>query len=254
MIQVSSRPRVDVYGALNDHHRRRRVEGQVDDHHHSLFEVLKYYSVLLAQALLEQLEATSKTNLFDQDRLAASRVLELGAGTGLLGLIVAPHVKSYMCTDLRDLIPLINKNVSLNRSLVPNLEERLTIGALDWNDVHKCPAPSRQRVFSHVSDEAKDTMESSTDPSSGFDLILAVDCVYNPSLIPPLLTTINQFATPRKSTAMIVMELRDEDVVREFLTQWMATAGWEIYRVGNDDRLSILDERFVIWIGKFSII
>jgi protein N-lysine methyltransferase METTL21D len=195
--------------------------------------------------LLEQLQGASKATLFHQN-ISEAHVLELGGGTGLLSLIIGSRVKSYTCTDLPELIPLINKNIFLNRDLVPGHEERLLVEALDWKDVENCPQALRRRLLSHIYRNCPQDVEGNT----GFDLVLAVDCIYNPSLVPPLLATIDHFAISNQSVIMIVMELRDESVVREFLTQWLAMTGWEIRQVGNDNHSSLLDERFVVWVGR----
>ncbi|KIM24183.1 hypothetical protein M408DRAFT_331934, partial [Serendipita vermifera MAFF 305830] len=92
-------------------------------------------------------------------------------------------------------------------------------------------------------------MDRNQENSPGYDLILAVDCVYNPSLIPPLLTTIDLYTTPERSIVLVVMELRDEDVVREFLTQWGQMAGWKLWSIGDKSGTSLLDPRFAIWVA-----
>lgn len=208
-------------------------------------------SVLLSQAILSQIDIRSTNTVFCRDRLSSSRVLELGGGTGLLALILSSLVRSYTCTDLPELVPLIKKNVVLNQHVVPNCDERLFVEALNWNDLHECPPFSRRRLFSHISQHGAKGGEGGGDETDvhPFDLILAVDCVYNPSLLPPLLATIDHFTTPERTITVIVMELRDEDVVREFLSQWLALPGWEVRRIGNDEHRPLLDERFVVWMG-----
>lgn len=81
-----------------------------------------------------------------------------------------------------------------------------------------------------------------TDP---LDLILAVDCIYNPSLLPALVETIDFLATPEKTAVLVIIELRQEDVVREFLELWIAKSGWEIWRIG----VGFLGPRYAVWMG-----
>ena len=77
------------------------------------------------------------------------------------------------------------------------------------------------------------------------DLILAVDCIYNPSLLPALVETIDFLTTPGKTAVLVVVELRQEDVVREFLELWVAKGGWEIWRIAN----GFLGSRYAVWTG-----
>jgi predicted nicotinamide N-methyase len=208
-------------------------------------------SILFAQALLQQLHSTSSQDaLFSRQLLGGARVLELGSGTGLLGLILAPFTGHHTCTDLPELVPLIKKNILLNGNLLSESPDRLSYDALNWNDVYECPPTARERLFLKGLSETctgENMNEGILNP--GFDLILAVDCVYNPSLISPLLTTIDLYTVPERTAVLVVMELRDEDVLREFLTQWSGMPGWEIWSVGNETHPSLLDERFSMWIG-----
>lgn len=208
-------------------------------------------SILLAQVLLQQLHVTDPSGcLFNKEVLSTANVLELGSGTGLLSLILAPFTHHYTCTDLPDLVPLIRKNISINSKLLVDCPNRLSYDALDWNDVQNCPPATRERLFlkNHFNNNASQ-MDRNQENSPGYDLILVVDCVYNPSLIPPLLTTIDLYTTPERSTVLVVMELRDEDVVREFLTQWGQMAGWKLWSIGDKSGTSLLDPRFAIWVA-----
>ncbi|KAG8846832.1 hypothetical protein FRB91_000416 [Serendipita sp. 411] len=210
-------------------------------------------SVLLSQALLAHFHDTSSDHLFDVTRLKECCVLELGAGTGLLGLILGPLVALWTCTDLPEMVPLIKKNHALNRD--STMGGSLGTEALDWNKLYECAFAARKRMFpissfSSISGDRPITRELESDTEDrDIDLVLAVDCVYNPSLIPPLLTTIDHFSSPNKTIVMVVMELRDDEVVRQFLTQWCMMPAWEVWRIGDDRNQVFLDERFVIWIG-----
>jgi predicted nicotinamide N-methyase len=208
-------------------------------------------SILLGQVLLQQLHGTSSQDtLLNKQALSVARVLELGSGTGLLGLILAPFTGHHTCTDLPELLALIKKNIVLNAKILSECPGRLSYEALNWNDVHVCSPAARERVFlnknSTIRTEGGDSAQGN---DIGFDLILVVDCVYNPSLIPPLLTTIDLYTVPGRTAVLVVMELRDEDVLREFLTQWIGMPGWEVRPVGNEGHPPFLDERFAMWIG-----
>jgi hypothetical protein len=145
-------------------------------------------------------------------------------------------VRQYTVTDISDILPLIRKNLILNFNGWPNLKggtpgSNVTVEELDWLHVHRTPPSTRARFF-----------PLATDP---LDLILAVDCIYNPSLLPALVETIDFLATPGKTAVLVIIELRQEDVVREYLELWIAKGGWEIWRVGG----GLLGSRYAIWMG-----
>lgn len=62
------------------------------------------------------------------------------------------------------------------------------------------------------------------------DILLIVDSIYHPSLLPPLVETIDYLSTPGQTAVIVVSELRSEDVIREFLELWLSIPGWAIRR------------------------
>ena len=92
--------------------------------------------------------------------------------------------------------------------------------ALDWLALQECPPNIRRSVYSY-------------DP---IDLLLVVDCIYHPSLLPALVETIDYLSIPDRTTVLVVVELRAEDVIREFLELWLGAGGkgiWEIWHVNE---------------------
>ncbi|TDL23854.1 hypothetical protein BD410DRAFT_768580 [Rickenella mellea] len=203
--------------------------------------VLWKASVDLAQLILKQLHNPSSTTLFDHDEFAMCHVLELGsalrAGVGLLGILLSPWVRKYTATDLEPLLPLIRKNIMLNETNRPNA---LLVESLDWEQLLRMPANGRAAAFA-------------VEP---VDVIFVVDCIYNPSLLPALVETIDYFTIPGRTCVVIVLELRAEDVVREFLAAWLARDGWTVCRIdGEDDGPGRwMDERYAMWVGRKNIL
>jgi hypothetical protein len=158
----------------------------------------------------------------------------LSAGTGLLAAAFSPLVRRYTVTDIEDLIPLLRKNITLNFHGWPNNPpstpgSNVSIEELDWVILHSMTPTQRARSF---------TFEP-------VDILLIVDCIYHPSLLPALVDTIGYLATPEHTAVLVVVELRAEDVIRDFLEQWIKQEGWEIWRVGG----GLLDKPYAMWLG-----
>lgn len=76
--------------------------------------------------------------------------------------------------------------------------------------------------------------------------MLIVDCIYHPSLLPALVVTIDHLATSEKTAVLVVVELRAEDVVREFLDLWLAAGegAWEIWHAHE-----VMEGPYAVWVG-----
>ncbi len=159
-------------------------------------------------------------------------------------MVLSPFVHHYTVTDIHDLVPLIRKNIARNPPLPPTsprskgarlppsaTASNVTAAALDWIEIRNATPALRQKLA----------------PDAPAGLVLVVDCIYHPSLIPPLLSTIDYLAVPGKTAVLVVVELRAEDVVREFLQGWLALspAGeWEIWSIGG-----LVDGPYAVWVG-----
>lgn len=100
---------------------------------------------------------------------------------------------------------------------------------LDWVILHSTPPRLRIRH------------------SPAIDLLLIVDCIYHPSLLPALVETLDSLTVPELTTVLVVVELRAEDVIRTFLELWLAKPHWEIWRLG---RHGALGKPYVMWSGR----
>ena len=90
-------------------------------------------SYILAQSL-GHIASKSLSHLLDSDSAAPpAGVLELGSGTGLLGMAAAALWKTHVVlTDLPDIVPNLAFNVSANRSTIEFLGGSIHSGALTW--------------------------------------------------------------------------------------------------------------------------
>ncbi|KAK0444880.1 putative methyltransferase-domain-containing protein [Armillaria borealis] len=188
-------------------------------------------SIDFARLVLEQLHfAVPTASLFDKTALENMEILELGAGTGLLSIALSTWVKNYTVTDIREILPLLEKNILLNYAGSTDTTN-ISIAELDWLSLHATPTKQRSRVFQFPA----------------VDLVFVVDCIYHPSLMPALVDTIDYLSTPGRTTVTVVVELRDEEAVRVFLELWLGTPNWEIWRIGRSHGLP---RPYVIWVGR----
>ncbi|EKM82033.1 hypothetical protein AGABI1DRAFT_70649 [Agaricus bisporus var. burnettii JB137-S8] len=197
--------------------------------------VLWHASVDFARFVLQQAHLRSPDSIFNLEMLKHQHILELGAGTGILSILLSPLCHQYTVTDIEELVPLIQKNVELNVPKGSGLSSNIQVLPLDWVALKNTP-PAR-------------LAEEQT--ATPVDILLVVDCIYHPSLLPPLIETINYLTRPNKKTiVMVVVELRSDQVVREFLELWIDSGNqssmkWKIYRCP----LGIIAGPYVVWIG-----
>jgi hypothetical protein len=139
-------------------------------------------------------------------------------------------------TDIGHLIPLIQKNININFPGWPHAPldgkgGNILVDELDWVTLESTSPSTRAKIY-----------DTETQP---VDLLLVVDCLYHPSLIPPFLATVDHLTTPGRTAVLVISELRAEDVVRDFLAAWLSKPGWEIWRIPHEQ----LNKRYVIWLG-----
>ncbi|XP_037080617.1 protein-lysine methyltransferase METTL21D-like [Pollicipes pollicipes] len=114
-------------------------------------------------------------------RINTATAVELGGGTGVVGLLAASLGCNTYITDLEDLMPLIQKNIEQN-----NLQEKATATVLRWGEHKNISLPEA-------------------------DLLLVADCVYYPESLLPLLDTISALAGP-STIVLVSYEDRDSEM------------------------------------------
>ena len=126
----------------------------------------------------------------------------------------------------------------------------ITVAALDWMQLYQTTSVSARRNLFRFTNNSLDEESSSAIPRLFPDIIFVVDCIFNPALIPPLVETINHFSVGGHTKVVVAVELRSEDVIRDFLELWIGKGGWEVWRLGDypigEGRL---DVSFAVWIG-----
>ncbi|KAL2798815.1 VPS28 protein-domain-containing protein [Aspergillus keveii] len=147
-------------------------------------------SYLLSQRLNTLLDSTPELVPSESTTPAADRTLralELGAGTGLVGLSFAAlrgkSAKTHL-TDLPEIVPNLSHNVALNVELLTKTAATVTTGVLDWSASPETPPSSEEQ----------------------YDIILAADPLYSPSHPKLLVDTINVWLG-RGLDARVVLEM-----------------------------------------------
>ncbi|KAH8433557.1 S-adenosylmethionine-dependent methyltransferase [Aspergillus melleus] len=177
-------------------------------------------SYLLSQRLHSVLESTpplvpSTATIPKADRTL--RALELGSGTGLVGLAFAAihgESASVHLTDLPVIVPNLAHNAALNVELLTKSNAQVTTGVLDWS-VDPEPLPT---------------------PEEKYDLILAADPLYSPKHPKWLVDTIGHWLSRGLDARVVVeMPLRDAYLpqVQEF-RQRMTDIGLAVVSEGEE--------------------
>lgn len=123
------------------------------------------------------------------------RALELGAGTGLVGLSFAAiwgSSATIHLTDLDAIVPNLASNVSLNEHLLSQFSACVSTGALDWS--------------------LQDTPSSETNKhplpeSETYDVILAADPLYSPHHPAWIVNTVYRYLRRNDPRARVIMEM-----------------------------------------------
>jgi len=221
-------------------------------------------SLHLARHILSQHHFPPLTHLplLNASQLSNLHILELGAGTGLLALLLARLCRTYTASDRLENLHLVARNLQLNSvrveapgatkdaihakgtgrnasKILPASDARLhsavRLEEIDWLEVSKEREIARRRALQQMvpptSGLARSSLqrepESRASPShkglphknenddpDAFDLVLAVDCIYNENLIAPLVDTFAKYTRAGGETLVwVVVELRSSDVV-----------------------------------------
>ncbi|KAJ6177544.1 hypothetical protein N7485_004458 [Penicillium canescens] len=164
-----------------------------------------------------QLVPTASTDPSASKTEIPLRALELGAGTGLVGLSFAAlqgKSATIHLTDLPEIVPNLAHNAALNVELLNRTGATVTTGVLDWS-VTPSPLPSAEERF---------------------DVILAADPLYSPSHPKLLVDTIAPWLSHGRDARVVTeMPLRDAYLpqVQEFRRR-MGELGLAVVEEGEE--------------------
>ena len=142
-------------------------------------------------------------------RVRGKRVVELGAGAGLLGMSAAKlGAENVLLTDHPSAMPLLRRNVARN---FPNPDDtdtdtaRVSCLPLDWLDANHLSAV----LGTFPKQEGR-----------GFDVALAADVVFAKHLVSPMLACVaaamSRARDPRRATAYVCLQERCAEAFDEF--------------------------------------
>ncbi|CAJ2513730.1 Uu.00g018490.m01.CDS01 [Anthostomella pinea] len=172
--------------------------------------------------------ASSDNLLWTSDALSSSSsVLELGCGiSGLVGLVVAPSVARYTLTDQSYVARLVEKNLEENVAVAnPNLSGQRRKGR---------PTAVQQKAnlrFTPLDwqlDEVTPNLTGAVDVRS-FDAVIACDCIYNDTLIEPLVQTCvdacklrsrDEGAGKGPAICIVAQQLRDPEIFEGWIKEF----------------------------------
>lgn len=151
--------------------------------------------------------------------LEGLNVLELGSGTGLVGL-VAGYLGARVCiTDQASLVPIMERNILLNR-----LQSNVTAAELDWSR----PLPGYlQRP----------------------DIILAADCIYLEAAFPLLVSTLVALVPPppERAPEVLLSYKKRRKADKRFFAMLKTYFTWSFLQLDDgDDRAQERRSRGVI--------
>lgn len=173
--------------------------------------------------LAKRLKTFSLVSSETQDRL---QVLELGSGTGLVGLAMAGLGADVVLTDLPSICPNLAYNAQQNREIVSLNGGTVRTAMLDWTDPTSCePLP----------DDDNGTNDNAAIPTK-FPLILAADSLYSPHHPRMLVDTIGAWLSP-DDNAKVIIEFPYRDCylpeIKDFRRR-MLELGLEILEEGEE--------------------
>ncbi|TGJ87569.1 hypothetical protein E0Z10_g1192 [Xylaria hypoxylon] len=162
-------------------------------------------SFLMAQ-LLDSLISGSLAHLLTPGRRESLKILELGSGTGLLGIAAAAMWQAeVVLSDLPNIMPNLDYNIEQNRAAVEQLGGNLSSGVLVWGS-----ESGNDAKFSH---------------GNRFNIILVADGVYDdnhPDLLPSAIR--EQLSDDSDSRAIVMVPIRDE-ATKRLIEQFRSSMG-----------------------------
>jgi hypothetical protein len=207
---------------------------------------------------------TSPSNLlFKQNALDSSAtILELGCGiSGIIGLTLGTRIKTYVLTDQEYVMKLLNQNLQenqLDKSSSSKGRKSASKPKRGISNVNQSKPGNNiiSKPLDWETDEVTPSLTSSESEQS-FDAVIACDCIYNDSLIEPLVQTCIDACKLRlidsekdiPTLCIVAQQLRSAEVFEGWLTAFYKT--FRVWRLPDEELVDGLKSNsgFVIHIG-----
>jgi predicted nicotinamide N-methyase len=160
-----------------------------------------------------------------------ARVLELGAGTGLVGIAAAcAWATNVTLTDLPEILPNLQRNIDNSRKMIEARGGSACALPLDWSDVKNSPVNKDDR----------------------FSVILAADPLYSPDHPQMLVDTVHRWLQ-QTSQARFIVELplregyhQERESLKTKLGEICLEIAEEGYEFGQEDWQGTLGEQIEV--------
>ena len=141
------------------------------------------------------------------------KILELGAGTGLVGLAASGLFEADIhLTDLPIILPNLQHNIQQNASLLESTGSTITAGVLDWS-----------KITAVQGEEEK------------YDVVFAADSLYAPEHSGWIVRAMEQYLrNGDKSRVFVELPLRPESLYPSDFRRDMEAAGMELLEEGEE--------------------
>ena len=127
-------------------------------------------------------------------------MLELGSGTGLVGIVAACLGAHVQLTDLPDAMPLLQLNISLNQHLLGASGGSMSCAMLDWQT-------------------------SSCLGKRSWDIVIGSDLVYNAAAVPLLTGALQRLKHSEHSWSLLLSHKHRTDAVDWCMLEAMSDCG-----------------------------
>jgi len=134
--------------------------------------------------------------------ISEARILELGSGVGALGIALAAGGAQVAVTDIKELVPLMKRNIRLNSELLRKSGGNCLAATWRWGE----PMPKALKSYFEAEDDKYNK-------DGGVDVVVMCDALYgNPKDWPALIKVLNEVADASAPTRLVVLNFCEQRI------------------------------------------